>query len=97
MVKGKGGFKFTVSELESLAKTVEELVLISTTEWKRVWNQHNTCYPEQQRTLESLKRKFQELARAKIKTGDPNMPPHIRVPKWVYNAIVKKTNGSTGG
>jgi hypothetical protein len=97
MVKGKRGFKFTVSELESLAKTIEELVPISTTEWEQVWNQLNTCYPEQQRTLESLMCKFQELARAKIKTGDPNMRPHICVAKRAYYAIVKKTNGSTGG
>jgi hypothetical protein len=81
MIKGKRGFKITAGELESLAKTVEELVLISTTEWERVWNQHNTCYPKQEQTLESLKHKFQELARAKVKTGNPNMPPHIRVAK----------------
>jgi hypothetical protein len=37
------------------------------------------------------------MARAKIKTGDPNMPPHIRGAKWVYYVIVKKTEGSTGG
>jgi hypothetical protein len=97
MVKGKRGFKFTVGELESLAKTIEELVPISTTELEWVWNQHNTRYPQQQWTLESLKHKFQELARAKIKTGDQNMPPHIRVAKQAYYAIVKKTDGSTGG
>jgi hypothetical protein len=54
-------------------------------------------YPQQDRTMESLKRKFQEIARAKIKTGYPNMPPHIGGAKWVYYAIVKKTDGSTGG
>ena len=81
MAKGKRGFKFNTRELEALAEAVEELVPISTTEWERVWDQHITRYPDQQRTLESLKRKFQELARAKIKTGDPNMPPHIRVAK----------------
>jgi hypothetical protein len=43
MVKGERGFKFTVGELESLAKTIEELVPISTTELEQVWNQHNTC------------------------------------------------------
>jgi hypothetical protein len=51
MAMGKRAFKFTVGELESLAETVEELVPISTTEWERVWSQHNTCYPEQQQTL----------------------------------------------
>lgn len=97
MAKGKRGFKFTTGELEALAESVEELVPISTTEWERVWDQHIARYPDQQRTLESLKRKFQELARAKIKTGDPNMPRHIRVAKRAYYAIVKKTDGSTGG
>ena len=97
MAKGKRGFKFTTGELEALAEAVEELVPISTTEWERVWNQHIACYPDQQRTLESLKRKFQELARAKVKTGDPNMPRHVRVAKRAYYAIVKKTDGSTGG
>ena len=89
MAKGKRGFKFTTGELEALAEAVEELVPISTTEWERVWDQHITRYPDQQRTLESLKRKFQELARAKIKTGDPNMPRHICVAKRAYYAIVK--------
>jgi hypothetical protein len=97
MVKGKRGFKFTAGELESLAKTIEELVPISTTEWEWFWNQHNTCYPKQEQTLESLKCKFQEEARAKVKTSDPNMPSHICVAKRAYYAIVKKTDGSTGG
>ena len=46
--------------------------------------------------LESLKRKFQELARAKIKTGDPNMLHHIRVAKRAYYAIRLKTDGQMG-
>jgi hypothetical protein len=54
-------------------------------------------YPQQDWTMESLKRKFQEIARAKIKTGNPNMPPHICGAKRAYYAIVKKTDGSTGG
>ena len=75
MAKGKRGFKFTTGELEALAEAVEELGPICTTEWERVWDQHIThYYPDNQRTLESLTRKFQELAWAKIKTGDPNMP-----------------------
>jgi hypothetical protein len=97
MVKGKRGFKFTAGELESLAETVEELVPISTTEQEQLWNQHDTPYPKQEQTLESLKCKFQELARAKVKTGNPNMPPHICVAKRAHYAIVKKADGSTGG
>ena len=49
------------------------------------------------RTAESLKRKFQEMARTKIPTGDPECPGHICIAKWAYYAIVKATDGSTGG
>jgi hypothetical protein len=37
------------------------------------------------------------MARAKIKTGNPNTPPHICCAKQAYFAIVKKMDGSTGG
>jgi hypothetical protein len=84
MANGKRGFKFTIQELESLVKAVEELVPISNTEWE-------------DQTIQSLKHKLQEMARAKIKTGDPNMPPHIRGAKQAYFGIVKKTDDSMGG
>ena len=97
MARGKRGFKFTADELESLAESVEEIVPISSTEWERVWNQHISFFPDRNRTAESLKRKFQEMARVKIPTGDPECPRHIRIAKRAYYAIVKATNGSTGG
>jgi hypothetical protein len=37
------------------------------------------------------------MARAKIKTGNPNMLPHIHGAKGAYYVIAKKTDGSTGG
>ena len=58
---------------------------------------HVTLHPKQNWTAESLKCKFQEMAKAKIKTGDLNMLPHICDAKWAYYAIVKKTDGSMGG
>ncbi len=97
MAKGKRGFKFTIRKLESLFKAIEELVPISNTEWEWVWDRHIALYPQQDRTVESLKCKFQEMARAKIKTGNPNMPPHICGAKRADHVIVKKTDGSTGG
>ncbi len=97
MAKGKRGYKFTIRKLESLVEAVEELVPISNTEWERVWDRHIALYPQKDQTSKSLKCKFQEMARAKIKTGNPNMQPHIRGAKQAYFAIVKKTDGSTGG
>ena len=37
------------------------------------------------------------MAKAKIKTGNPNVPLHICDAKRAYHAIVKKTGGSMGG
>ena len=93
--KGRG-LAFTKSELENLADTVEEIVPIGHTEWDRVRDKHNEIFPDQNRTTESLRRKFQWMVKMKIPTGDPNMPRHIRVAKRANYAIVKATDGSTG-
>jgi len=94
--RGKRGPAFTARELENLADTVEEIVPIGHTEWDRVRDQHNEIFPDQNRTTESLRRKFQWMVKMKIPTGDPNMPRHIRVAKRANYAIVKATDGSTG-
>ena len=76
---------------------VVEIVPVGNPEWERIWEKHNSCYPNQDRTVESLKRKFQELVKKKMKTGDPNCPPHVRFAKRIYRKIVDATDGSTGG
>ena len=94
--KGKRGLAFTASELESLAESVEDFVPISHTDWDKIRDDHSKYFPEQNRTTDSLRRKFQWMAKLKIPTGDPNMPRHIRVAKRAYYAIVKASDGSTG-
>jgi len=96
MPKGARGLAFKAPKLENLANIVEEIVPISHTDWDRVRDQHNEKFSEQNRTTESLRRKFQWMAKMKIPTGDPNMPRHIRVAKRANYAIVKATDGSTG-
>ena len=44
---------------------VDEIVPVRIPEWERIWEKHNSCYPNQDRTVESLKRKFQELVKKK--------------------------------
>jgi hypothetical protein len=75
--KGKRGFKFTIIEMENLLNVIKEMVLSGNPNWERVWDSHTTCYPKKERTAKSLRQKFQELARKKMPTGDPNCPPHI--------------------
>jgi hypothetical protein len=90
------GFKFTVVEIENLLETIEDVIPIGNPDWERIWQEHLARYPTKGRTSESLKRKFQQLARTKIPTGDPNCPPYIRDAKQIYYKIVQATNGSTG-
>ena len=75
---------------------MEEILPIGTSEWERVWERHDVDFQAKERTPESLKRKFQELARKKIPTGDPQCPPYVRKAKHIYHKIILATDGSTG-
>jgi hypothetical protein len=65
MPKRKRGYKFTKKELESLLVTVDEIVPVGNSEWEHIWEMHNSCCPNQDCTIKSLKHKFQELAKKK--------------------------------
>ncbi len=66
-----------MSEHKSLVETIEEIVPISHINWESVRDQHNKNFSEQNRTTDSLRRKFQWMAKLKIPTGDPNVPLQI--------------------
>ena len=96
MAKGRLGFKFTIAEIESLLDVINDIFPIGNSEWEQVWNRHNHRYPSKERTFESFWRKFLEMARKKVPTGDPNCPPHIRSSKRIYRKIIQATDGSDG-
>ena len=79
-----------------MLEAIDDIVPIGNPDWERVWDRHNTRYPQKDRTAESLRRKFQTLVKKKMKTGDPNCPPHIRSAKRIYRKIVEATDGSDG-
>jgi hypothetical protein len=66
-------------------------------DWENILEIHDANFPGLNRTSDSLKRKFQEMARTKIPTGDPNCPHHIRIAKRAYYKLIKASDGSTGG
>ncbi len=85
MPKGKRGYKFIKKELESLLMAIDEIVPVGNPEWEHIWEMHNSCYyPNQDHTVESLKHKFQELAKKKMPTGDPKCPPHVVFAKHIF-------------
>ena len=79
--KSKRGFKFTVAKLEHMLDIINDIVPIGNPDWEKVWQEHLAAYPTMERTLESLKRKFQELVHKKIPTCDPNCPLYARKAK----------------
>ncbi len=68
---------------------IDEIVPVGNPEWERIWEMHNSCYPNQDHIVESLKCKFQELAKKKMPTGDPKCPPHVVFAKRIYRKIVR--------
>ena len=50
-------------------------------EWQRVVEEHAEVYPEKQRDITSIKRKFQGLIKCTGPPGDPNFPEEVRLTK----------------
>ena len=75
---------------------MDEILPVTTTEWDTVAERHYTFFPEFSRTGESLKRKFNSIAKRSGPLGDPNCPPYVRKAKAVKKKIIEKTDGSTG-
>ncbi len=44
---------------------VDEIFPVGNPEWECIWEKHDSCYPNQDWTIESLKHKFQELVKKK--------------------------------
>jgi hypothetical protein len=51
-------------------------------------------YPDQQRGIDSLKRKFKELHNKKVPTGDPLCPPSVHRAKHLKYIIIDKMDAS---
>jgi hypothetical protein len=64
------GANFSREELDSFLDSVEDILPLSTTQWESVVETHSTRYPDNGRTVDSLKRKFKELHIKRIPTGD---------------------------
>jgi hypothetical protein len=66
------GYQFRAEELNDFLDIVESFLPISAQNWQAVADVHLENYCQEARTAESLRRKFQEIARRTGPTGDPN-------------------------
>ena len=72
------GLAFRKEEVNFLLEVMEDILPISSMEWEDVERRHNERYATNERTKETLKRKFQNLYLKRVPTGDPTMPPEVR-------------------
>ena len=64
------GITYSQEEVDNFLDTLEEILPVTATGWERVAEIHLSRYPDQQRGIDSLKRKFKELHNKKVPTGD---------------------------
>ena len=84
------------TEPETILESIEEHLPIGQMEWETVEQRHSLLYPEQKRTIESIKRKFRILYNTKAPTGNPNIPPHVRKAKAIKQKITTRAEVSDG-
>jgi len=91
------GFQFRAEEIDDFLEVVETYLPISAQNWQTVADSHLENYPREQRTAESLRRKFQEISRRTGPTGDPTCPPYVIKAKAINRQLVQMIDASSGG
>ena len=74
---------YTDEEIKDLLQLIQDHLPISKSDWTEVV-ESLTAMGHVGRTVESVKRKFQELHRKKAPTGDPSCPPNVLWAKRIH-------------
>ena len=89
----QGQCNYSPVEIPCLLDCIKARLPVSGVDWKDAANLHGVAFAV--RTVESIRRKMNELQRLKIPTGDPNMPPTVRQAKRIKcNAHAKVDIGN---
>ena len=99
--RGEGGrpigrTNYSQTEIFNMLDSIREYLPISGMEWDLVAQRHMAFHPDEERTGDQLKKKFNKLSKVKMGTGDPNMPPDVREAKDIRRLIIEKSEGVTG-
>ena len=94
--KKKRSMGFTQIEIDNMLGIIEKVLPVGGEEWKRVADLHLLIFPEQCRTKESIKRKYQGLYRKQMPSGDPYCPTDVRYAKQINEKVKRKMELSDG-
>lgn len=96
-MSGRGtSSNYSKAETNWMLDCMERIKPIGSEEWGEVVLLHATKYKEQKRNLGSIRRKFRDLYRMKIPTGDPTCPNEVRRAKRIHKDIRTKSQAITG-
>ena len=88
------GTNYSLEEVDNLLELIDEILPLSVTQWEKIAEHHLSRYPDRNRSVDSIKRKFKELYSKKIPTGDPNCPQEVRRAKRLRRQIINSMNAS---
>ena len=80
--------------MDNFLDELEKIIPVTAAGWDRVAEIHLSRYPDQQRGVDSFKRKFKELHCKKVPIGNPLCPPAIRQAKRLKYLIIDKMDAS---
>ena len=82
--------QYTEDEITYLLGNIAAILPVDGADWEAVKDAHGEFYGANDRTTESIKRKFQQLYRVQKPTGDPTCPPNVRLAKQIRRQIIDK-------
>lgn len=95
-----GSPNYNDEDIKVLLDIVERCEPIGGNDWAYVSKQFNDYAPEIERPvrdIDSLRTKFDNLAKTKKPTGDPSCPPNVRRAKHIARDILGKVNAISVG
>ena len=94
----KRATNYSMNETLNLLALISEHQPIDNSEWETVVEELSAMGHEghEARTVQSVRRKFQELHRKKAPTGDPTCPPHILEAKEIHRRIGVRADVGNG-
>eukprot|EP00536_Pseudo-nitzschia_multiseries_P007992 jgi/Psemu1/19252/gm1.19252_g len=91
-----GEKNYSRSEVLELLYTLKATLPVGPEEWAQVAQIHNDNFPDTNRSVENLRRKYNDLYRKQIPTGDPNCPKEVKLAKRVKYLIKGKQGVGDG-
>ena len=79
----------------SLLQLLQDKKPIGQEDWQEVTNIHAANFPNEGRDMQSLRRKFNALRNKKMGTGNPIIPPDVKMAKEIYIAIAQRADVGT--